>query len=282
MNDNNPYQPPQADVKPPPVPVGNLTLLAEPRALSAGAGLSWLADSWALVKSNLVVWVLITLALFAIQFVRIVPVVGDIVSSLIGPVLTGGILMGVRAITAGDTLRFEHLFAGFKENFVPLLGLGALTLGIFILFVIIIGGAFVGMNMDLMQGELSRPEDLLSGVNTGLIAVGVILLLLVMMLFWFATQLVALNNVPVFQALSMSFKACLRNPLALIVYSLLVLLLLLLILGVISLLLGLLVYSLLVLPLLILGVIPLLLGLLVVVPWIFASMYVSYRQIFLK
>ncbi|WGZ95282.1 MAG: BPSS1780 family membrane protein [Candidatus Thiothrix putei] len=259
MNDKNPYQPPQSDVTPPPINVGNLTLLAEPRALSAGAGLSWLADSWALVKSNLVVWVLITLVLFVIQFVLgIVPVVGDIVSSLIGPVLTGGILMGARAIAAGDTLRFEHLFAGFKENLVPLLGLGALTLGIVILFGIIIGGAFVGMNMDLVQSEMRRPEDLLSGVNTGLIAVGVILLLLVMMLFWFATQLVALNNVPVFQALSMSFKACLRNPLALIVYSLLMVLLL------------------------ILGMIPLLLGLLVVVPWMFASMYVSYRQIFLK
>ncbi|QQZ28584.1 hypothetical protein HMY34_07355 [Thiothrix subterranea] len=259
MNDKNPYQPPQSDVTPPPINVGNLTLLTEPRALSAGAGLSWLSDSWALVKSNLVVWVLITLVLFVIQFVLgIVPVVGDIVSSLIGPVLTGGILMGARAIAAGDTLRFEHLFAGFKENLVPLLGLGALTLGIVILFGIIIGGAFVGMNMDLMQSEMSRPEDLLSGVNTGLIAVGVILLLLVMMLFWFATQLVALNNVPVFQALSMSFKACLRNPLALIVYSLLMVVLL------------------------ILGMIPLLLGLLVVVPWMFASMYVSYRQIFLK
>jgi uncharacterized membrane protein len=112
--------------------------------------------------------------------------------------------------------------------------------------------------MELMQNEMSTPEDLLNGVNTGLIAVGVVLLLFVMMLFWFATQLVALNDVPVFQSLTMSFKACLRNPLALLVYMLLVLLLL------------------------ILGMIPLLLGLLVVVPWLFASMYVSYRQIFLQ
>lgn len=259
MNENNPYQPPQSDVTPPPLTGGNLTLLIEPRALSAGAGLSWLSDSWALVKSDLGIWVLITLALIAIQFVMgVVPVVGDIASSLIGPVLTGGVLMGVRAIAAGERLRFDHLFAGFKENFMPLLGLGALTLGILIVFGIIIGGAFVGMNMDLLEGEMSRPEDLLNGVNTGLIAVGVILLLLVMMLFWFTTQLVALNNVPVFQALVMSFKACLRNPLALIVYSLLVVVLL------------------------ILGALPLLLGLLVVVPWLFTSMYVSYRQIFLK
>ena len=259
MSDNNPYQPPKADVTPPPLPVSSMTLLSEPRSLSAGAGLGWLSESWPMVKSNLGVWVLITLALFAIQFVLgIVPVAGDVISSLISPVLTGGILMGARAIAMGERLRFDHLFEGFKQKFVPLLGLGALTLGIMFLFGIIVGGAFVGMNMDTLQNETVTPQDMLNGVNTGLIAVGVILLLFMMMLFWFSTQLVALNDVPVFQSLSLSFKACLRNPLALIVYMLLMMLLM------------------------ILGAIPLLLGLVVVVPWLFASMYVSYRQIFLK
>lgn len=259
MSDNNPYEPPKADVTPPPVPFSSLALLPEPRSLAATAGWSWLSESWPMVKGNIGVWMLITVALFAVQFVLgMVPVAGDIISTLIGPVFTGGILMGARAVAGGDSLRFDYLFEGFKQKFMPLLGLGALTLGIMFLFVIIIGGAFVGMNMDVMQNEASTPEDLLNGVNTGLIAVGVILLLFVMMLFWFATQLVALNGVPVFQSLTMSFKACLRNPLALLVYMLLVLLLL------------------------ILGMIPLLLGLLVVVPWLFASMYVSYRQIFLQ
>ena len=121
----------------------------------------------------------------------------------------------------------------------------------------IIGGAFVGMNMDSMDPNMT-PEQLLSGVNTGLIAVAMILLLLIMMLFWFATQLVALNDVPVFQAIITSFKGCLRNPLALLVYSFVIA------------------------ALMILGALPLLLGLLVVVPWLFSSMYISYKQIFLQ
>ncbi|MBU0654677.1 MAG: hypothetical protein KJ914_06025 [Gammaproteobacteria bacterium] len=258
MSENNPYEPPKSDVTPLTGSNENLALLPEPRSLSAGAGISWLSESWPMVKSNLGTWVLITLALFAIQFVLgIVPVAGDIISSLIGPVFTGGILMGVKAIAGGDALRFDYLFEGFKQKFGSLVGLGALTLGIMFLFGIIIGGAFVGMNMDTMQPDMN-PAELLSGANTGLIAVGMILLLLVLMLFWFATQLVALNDVPVFQALSMSFKACLRNPLSLLVYSLAAL------------------------ALLILGAIPLLLGLLVVVPWFFSSMYVSYKQIFLQ
>lgn len=256
-DNNNPYEPPKSDVTP--LTNGeNLSLLPEPRSLSAGSGISWLSESWPMVKDNLATWVLITLGLFAIQFVLgIIPGAGDIISSLIGPVLTGGILMGARAVAGGDSLRFDYLFEGFKQKFVPLLGLGALTLGIMFLFMVIIGGAFVGMNMDNMEPGMT-PEQLLSGVNTGLIAVGMILLLFVMMLFWFATQLVALNDVPVFQALTISFKGCLRNPLSLLVYSLAVLVLM------------------------ILGTIPLLLGLLVVVPWLFCSMYVSYKQIFLQ
>ncbi len=259
MSDNNPYQPPKADVTPPRVPVSSMELLPEPRSLSAGAGLGWLAASWPMVKSNLGVWVLITLALFAIQFVLgLIPGAGDVVSSLISPVFTGGILMGVRAIAAGENLRFDYLFECFKQKLWPLVGLGALTLGITFLFVVIIAGAFVAMNMDALQSETITPEDLLNGVNTGLIALGVVLLLFMMMLFWFSTQLVALNDVPVFRALGMSLKGCLRNPLALLVYLLLMMLLM------------------------ILGAIPLLLGLVVVVPWLFASMYVSYREIFLK
>ncbi|MEZ5452384.1 MAG: BPSS1780 family membrane protein [Thiothrix sp.] len=258
-DNNNPYQPPKADVTPPPVPASSMALLPEPRSVAAGSALSWLSDSWPMVKNNLGVWILITIGLFGIQFVLgLVPGLGDVASTLLGPVFTGGILMGARAVAGGEALRFDHLFAGFKEKVAPLLGLGALTLGIMFLFGIIIGGAFVGMNMDTLHGETLKPEDLLNGMNTGLIAIGVILLIFIMMLFWFATQLVALNNVPVFQALTMSFKGCLRNPLPLIFYLLLALLLV------------------------IAGAIPLLLGLLVVVPWLFASAYVSYRQIFIQ
>lgn len=259
MNDNNPYSPPKSDVTPPPLPNDGLELLAEPRAVPAGTGMSWFSESWSMVKSNLGIWILITVALFAIQLVLgFLPIVGDVISGVLGPVLTGGILMGARAVAGGQPLRFDYLFEGFKQKFAQLAGLGGITLGVMFLFGIIVGGAFVGMNMGELQTDMPNPEAMLSKANLGLIAIGVILLILVMMLFWFATQLVALNDVPVFQSLSMSFKACLRNPLPLVLYCLIAFMLLLL------------------------GALPLLLGLLVVVPWFMCSMYVSYKQIFLK
>ncbi len=259
MNDNNPYSPPKSDVTPPPRPVGDMELLAEPRSLSAGAGIAWLSESWSMVKNNLGVWILITLVLFVIQVILgIIPFVGDIVSSIIRPVLTGGILLGVRSIDSGESLRFDYLFEGFKQKFAPLAGLGGITLGVMFLFGIIVGGAFVGMNMNNLQHDAPNPEAIFSGMNIGLIAIGVILLIVVIMLFWFATQLVALNNVPVFQSLTLSFKACLRNPLPLLLYSVAMVILL------------------------VLGSIPLLLGLFVVIPWLFSSMYVSYKQVFIR
>lgn len=259
MNDNNPYQPPQVDVTPPSKVNADFTLLPEPRSVPIGAALEWFAESWSVVKANLGTWVLITLAFIAIQFVMgFVPIAGDIVSTLLGPVFTGGILLGIHALAQGGELRFDHLFAGFKEKFAPLLTLGAVTLGVMFLFGILIGGVFVGTNSELLSGDMTRPEAVFSGINTGLIAVAVIFLIIMAMLFWFATQLVALNDVPVLQALSMSLKGCLRNPLPLIVFVLLAMLLV------------------------ILGAIPLGLGLLIVLPWLFVTAYVSYRHIFIQ
>ncbi|MFN3786724.1 MAG: BPSS1780 family membrane protein, partial [Thiothrix sp.] len=259
MNDNNPYQPPRIDVTPPSNASGDFTLLPEPRSLPLGAALDWFVQSWSLVKASLVTWVLITLVFIGIQFfMRFVPIAGDIVSTLLGPVFTGGILLGIHELAKGGELRFDHLFVGFKQRFVPLLTLGAVTLGVMLLFAILLGGAFVGVHMDTLRGTAASAEDLFSGINTGLLALAVLLMLFVAMLFWFATQLVALNDVPVRRALSMSLQGCLRNPLPLITLTLLAT------------------------PLVILGMIPLGLGLLIVLPWLFVIAYVSYRHIFIQ
>jgi uncharacterized membrane protein len=258
-DNKNPYAPPRSDVTPPPLPVGNQELLAEPRSLPMGAGIAWLSESWGLVKNNLGVWVLITLAWFAFQIVLgIIPGVGDVISAVLNPVLTGGVLLGIRATDMGEKMRFDYLFEGFKQKFAPLAGLGGITLGVLFLFGLIVGGAFVGMNMDNLEANTLDVNAIFSGVNMGLVGVGVVLLIFVMLLFYFATQLVALNDVPVLKALTLSLKGCLHNPLPLLVYWL----------------------ALVVVTLL--GVLPLMLGLLVVIPWMFASMYVSYKQVFLK
>jgi hypothetical protein len=268
MNDYNPYLPPQSDVTPPILPDdddGSGELLPVPRSLSAGAGMSWLSEGWSLVKGNLGIWLLILITLGAIGMaLGFVPVARDVVFTLIGPVLRGGILMGLRAADQGYELRFGHLFDGFRYKFVPLLGLGALTLGVSVLAGAMGAGAF-------------DPESLLNGLNVVFIAVGVVLFLVYFMLVCFAEPLIALSDVPVFAALSLSMKGCLRNPLAILVYMLLVSLLVALVVASLFAL-----YWLMAVAVAVVAGFVLLLAFLFMIAWLAGSNYVAYKQIFLK
>ena len=288
MNDNNPYSPPQSDVTPPPLLNVNGELLVTPRSVPMSAAFQWLTQSWALVKTNLGLWVLLTLALFALQIVMVfVPVLGDIATLLLNPVFTGGLLLGLRAVERGEALRFDYLFEGFKQKFAPLLGVGALTLGVMFLFMIIISGLFVGLNFDVIKEDGFDPAKMLNGLSGGLLVVSVIIEVLVMMLFWFTTQLVTLNDVPVFESLNRSFQGCLRNPLSLLVYVLMIMVIMLMLLlppGLLffaffasgeSKMLGNIV-------LLVVAALVLFAELLLLAPWLFGTMYVSYKAIFLK
>jgi uncharacterized membrane protein len=76
------------------------------------------------------------------------------------------------------------------------------------------------------------------------------------MAMYFAPSLVALDQVPVLKAFSLSFFGCLRNILPFLVYGLVAMLML------------------------ILGTLPLLLGLLVVLPILTIAVYTAYRDIF--
>ena len=182
----------------------------------------------------------------------LIPFVGPISSAILTPVFTGGLLMGIRAAAAGEPLRFDTLFEGFKQNFAPLAGLGALTLAVSAVVMVV----FAGLAYVMSPSDLStQPSNAVIGITMIVVA---ILGFAMAMLFIFATPLVALNNVPVFQSLSLSFKASLRNILPIIVYGLVI--------GLLA----------------VVGMIPLLLGLLVVIPLFYVSSYVSYRQVFLS
>lgn len=270
MDDNqNPYEPPKADVTPPPSVSQPQVLLPQPRALPAKAGINWLSASWSLVKNNLGTWVLLTVSLFAIQMLVSMVIAQSgmqdqslqpillLLVTLLSTFISGGILLGIRNADSGQPLQLDCLFEGFRQKLAPLAGLGALSFGASQVSEYILT-SMVGLNLHALETGTIATEGFFTAVAPEQMILGVILYLLVLLLFWFATPLVALNDVPVFRAITLSFNACLRNPLPLILYSIAM--------GAI----------------LIAGMIPLLLGLLIVVPWMFSSMYVAYKQIFLQ
>jgi uncharacterized membrane protein len=260
---NNPYAAPDSDVTPPTTnpDTDSLALLPEVRKVSAGSPLDWIKEGWALMRPNIGIWILLTLVYFVIQVAfGFIPIAGDIASSLLGPVFIGGILMAAKHVDLGGSMRFDFLFEGFKKKFMPLLGLGGLTLAIFILFGILVGGAIavsMGASGAFDPDAVPSSDMIFTPVNIVLMIIAFIVILLLGLMFAFSTHLVALNDVKVFDALKMSFKGAWKNILALIVYGLLAVVMT------------------------IIGAIPLGLGLLVVVPVLMIASYVSYKRIFL-
>lgn len=256
----NPYSPPSSNVRMPAQPKSSGQLMAEPRAVGAGSGIAWLGQGWRLVKDDFGIWVLMVLTMLVINIVLgFIPIIGSLASSLLSSVFLAGFFIAARAAENKQPVEFTMLFEGFKTNFAALLGIGALSLALGA-----VGGFAIGIGMyfliaNLVSIDPTQLEQLYSNTYFwGMVVIGAIYFAWVVMVLWFATPLVALNNVPVFKAMGMSQKACFYNFLPLLIFSLAAVLLF------------------------ILGALALLVGLLVVLPLLMGAYYKSYQQIFLK
>jgi hypothetical protein len=228
----------------------------------ASNGWSWIADGWTLFKAAPGLWIGIILVLMVILFaMAFLPIVGPVAQSLLTPVFMAGMALGCRAIDDGSGLEFNHLFAGFKTNFGTLIAVGALYLAGFVVIlvvVVMITGAGV---VALMMGGGEQPDVAQTGAVMGLLLGGLIALALsipLVMAVWFAAPLVVFHNLGAVEAMKASFTGCLRNIVPFLVY------------GIVGFLLA------------IVASIPLGLGWLVLGPVIAASVYTSYRDIYLR
>jgi uncharacterized membrane protein len=256
----NPYAAPKAAVADEPVAQGQY--VPGGQKVPASQGWSWIADGWTLFKAAPGLWIGMILVLIVILFaMAMVPFAGTIAQSLLMPVFMGGLVLGCRAIDDGTGLQFNHLFEGFKTRFGTLIAVGALYLAGFVaimLVVMLIAGAGV---VALMMGGGEQQDVAQTGALMGLL-LGVLIALALsiplVMAVWFAAPLVVFHDLGAVEAMKQSFAGCLRNIVPFLVY------------GIIGFLLA------------ILASIPLGLGWLVLAPVIAASVYTSYRDIYLR
>jgi hypothetical protein len=239
---------------------GDVLQGAQPRAVDAGRGVAWWGEAWQLFRRAPGMWILIVLVLFvAAALVSLVPFLGGLAVSLLLPVVLGGLIMAAHKVDQGQQLAFGDAFVGFREKFEPLLVLGGLTLAasvvIGIVAMIFGVGAFAGMAGGLASGSTGA---ILAGIGSALVMVLVLLGLgiVLTMALWFAPALVVFRGTPALQAVQLSFAACLRNILPMLVHSLLYLLAA------------------------VVATIPLGLGWLVLAPVVLLTMYTSYRDVF--
>lgn len=250
----NPYAPPSARVADEPQEGEDAAFIAGGRAVDAGRGWSWIVSAWGLFKHNPLIWIANFMIFVIIMVaVQLVPFIGGIVGALLAPVLGAGIVLGAQAVHDGGELEVGHLFAGFRERTGALVLVGLLYL---IGTIIIVLPMVLVLGMGVLGGAMSGKAV---GFGLGvMLAVLVALALAVplLMAYWFAPALVALNGYDAIEAMKTSFLACLKNVAPFLIY------------GAIGLVLA------------ILATLPLGFGWFVLAPVGMASLYTSYRDIF--
>ena len=239
----------------------DLKLVLPGRGLPAGAGWDWISGAWKLFLRAPLMWIISLIIVFvAFVAIGIVPILGGIAVQLLQPVVAAGFIVASHSLERGGNFELDHLFAGFKKSFGKLVVVGLLFMvgGIVILLVLVaIVGVTVGMSF--LTGD---PDQALATIMASalVIALGLLvtlgLLVPLLAAYWFAPALVIMHDLQPMEAMRASFFACFRNFVAFLVYGIVVFFLA------------------------ILAAIPLMLGYLVLVPVLFASVYVSYRQIF--
>lgn len=238
--------------------------MAQSVRLSAGRGVAWWGEGYRLFRQAPGVWVAITIIWLALLVGLSTLPLGGLLTALVGPVLTAGIMRGCDAVAQGRGLQVSHLFAGFTgAKLGPLLGLGAVTLiatVVILLATVVLAFVFIPNLRVFAEAVISGAGVALPAVNARTLALLVLiasaLYLPLTMALWFAPALVELRGEPAWSGLRASLIGCARNWLAFLVYGLIAL------------------------PLLLLAALPLLLGLLVFAPVAMASIYSSYREIF--
>jgi len=234
------------------------TYVAGGQGVAAGRGWDWIASGWGLFKRQAGMWIALVLVAFVIFLVlAFIPFIGSVASVILTPVFGAGIVLGCRAIEEGRELEIGHLFAGFREKLSPLATVGAIYLGATIVIVgvmVLIAG--VGIFSMAAAGSDVSPAALLTAMLGVLVALA--LLVPVMMAIWFAPALVVFHDKGAVDAMKESFTGCLRNIVPFLVY------------GIVMMVLG------------VLAAIPLGLGWLALGPVLAASLYTSYKDIYLK
>jgi hypothetical protein len=258
MTTVNPYAAPKAAVADETV-ILNADFVPGGQPRPIGHGWSWIAQGWELFKRQPGMWIGIVLLLFVIMIAAaLIPFVGGLLLSLFGPVFAAGIVIGCKALDSGAELELGHLFAGFRERTGTLIGVGALYLAASLVIMLVVG-LTMGVGMAAMMGQ-GDPQTVADMGMTMVLAMLVMfaLLLPVMMAIWFAAPLVVFHEHGALDAMKGSFSGCLKNILPFLWYSV--------------------VFT----GLAVVASLPLMLGWLALGPVLAASIYTSYRDIYLK
>ncbi len=202
--------------------------MLDPIQHPASRGWRWITQAWQQFKAQPRVWLSAVALVYLVTFVlSLVPVVGSLATMILGPVFAGGLMLGAQSQERHGRLRVAAGFDGFSMQGGQLALVGLLyLLGLFVVFMV--AGLLLMATGVLTAGSMEALNSNDPEVVAGVLGPGIGLVLLVLMLamvpllmlYWFAPALVALEGMSAVEAMRMSFRACWRNMIPFLVYGL--------------------------------------------------------------
>jgi hypothetical protein len=189
--------------------------------LPASRGRHWFLEGFGIFRKNPLLLALPVLCyVIVVNLVKSIPIIGQVAVTLVIPVFSVSLMNACRLIEQGNPPPPQIIFSGFQKNLRPLLVLGAAC----ILFATVIFGMaalidqgvlfkLVFLDQDpgkevLASGRLMVAKQLVMGLSVPL-----------MMAYWYAPVLVAWHDLPAGKALFFSLVACARNWRAFLSYA---------------------------------------------------------------
>lgn len=220
----NPYASPKADLRVEKVLSGSW--LAEPQKVAASRGWYWIKTATAMFFAAPWKWMGMLLITAVITLlVNFLPIVGPLVTAILGIVLGGGIMMAADDLAHGRVLLTKTVFKGFSHNRNQLIMVGVLYLAVFFIFGIIMAVVLGTSLLTVLFGG-GNPEEVAIAMQSkiplliALVLIVAIVSIPLFMAYWFATPLVAVSDQKAWKAYKLSLRACSKNWLAFLVYGL--------------------------------------------------------------
>ena len=230
----------------------------EPRQIPPMQGWQWIVSAFQLFKQAPTAWLGITAVfIFAMIGMSLLPILGGLLTTLLGPVFLGGLMFAAQKQARGETPLLLDLFAGFQQRFAELLKVGVLymfgtMLVVLLMAAILAGAAYLGwFSLDQSVSTFSK-----LGAIWPMLIVILAAFSLVYSAYFYAPTLVMLQGMKAGEAMKLSFLAFWRNWQPILVMS---------VIGAV---------------LLILAMLPMFLGLIVALPVALITSYVCYADVF--
>src|SRR5262245_9651211 len=225
MSESNPYQPPRSQVTDVATSSEWGEFIAGGRSVEAGQAWAWIASGFGLFRKRMAAWIgisIIGLVVFAV--LGLIPRIGTLASLLLTEVFLGGLFLGCKQLENDGEFGVGHLFAGFSHRTGRLIALGVLTVAGWIAILILVFFVVGTSVLALMTGDPAAIAAAGPAMAIGmLLAFGLSVPLY--MALWFSACLVVFEEVRPLQAMGESFRACLKNIIPFLLYSIVFLIL---------------------------------------------------------